>query len=88
MSTNGDDGIYIRTRGLAREYRVGPSTVRALDGIDLDVRRGEFLAVLGVSGSGKSALLHLLGGDGAVRRERKASPTFHRGQGRADALAE
>jgi len=53
---------FIEARGLAREYRVGPSTVRALDGIDLDVHRGELLAVLGVSGSGKSTLLHLLGG--------------------------
>jgi putative ABC transport system ATP-binding protein len=53
---------FIRTRALSREYRVGPSTVRALDGVDLDVTRGEFLAVLGVSGSGKSTLLHLLGG--------------------------
>jgi putative ABC transport system ATP-binding protein len=62
MDANRDEAIYISTRGLAREYRVGPSTIRALGGIDLDVRRGEFLAVLGVSGSGKSTLLHLLGG--------------------------
>jgi len=53
---------FVETRGLTREYRVGPSIVRALAGLDLDVRRGEFLAVLGVSGSGKSTLLHLLGG--------------------------
>jgi len=54
--------LFIQTRGLSREYRVGSSTVRALGGVDLDVWRGEFLAVLGVSGSGKSTLLHLLGG--------------------------
>ena len=53
---------FIETRGLTREYRVGPAVVQALAGLDLDVRRGELLAVLGVSGSGKSTLLHLLGG--------------------------
>lgn len=53
---------FIELRNLTREYHVGPSTIRALDGLDLTVRRGEFLAVVGVSGSGKSTLLHLLGG--------------------------
>jgi len=58
---NGNDP-FIELRDLTRQYRVGPSTIRALDGLNLAVKRGEFLAVVGVSGSGKSTLLHLLGG--------------------------
>ena len=60
-------------RGLTRRYRVGPSEIRALDGLDLDVARGEFLALLGPSGCGKSTLLHVVGGlvhaEGDVRDE-------------------
>jgi len=52
----------VETRDLARRYQVGPCTVRALEGLNLVVKREEFLAVVGVSGSGKSTLLHLLGG--------------------------
>ena len=58
---NGKDP-FIELRDLTRQYRVGPSVIRALDGLNLAVKRGEFLAVVGVSGSGKSTLLHLLGG--------------------------
>ena len=62
MSDTSPDGAIVETRGLCREYRVGPAVVHALSELDLEVQRGEFLAVLGVSGSGKSTLLHLLGG--------------------------
>lgn len=52
----------VRTENLKKYYRLGENTVRALDGVDFDVREREFIAVIGKSGSGKSTLLHLIGG--------------------------
>ncbi|MFX1300585.1 MAG: ABC transporter ATP-binding protein [Promethearchaeota archaeon] len=51
----------IETKNLCKTYEMGPVEVRAVQGVNLQVRRGEFLVILGVSGSGKSTLLHLLG---------------------------
>ena len=57
-----DDSEFIVVRDLKRHFRLGDTLVRALDGINLTVKRGEFLCLMGPSGSGKSTLMHLLGG--------------------------
>jgi lipoprotein-releasing system ATP-binding protein len=52
----------IRARGLSRTYVQGRTELNVLSGVDLDIRPGEQVAILGASGVGKSTLLHLLGG--------------------------
>ncbi len=53
--------MVIRTRGLTKTYVTGATEVRALRGVDFDVRQGEMVAIMGASGSGKSTLMNILG---------------------------
>lgn len=52
----------ISVRNLYKIYRVGENKVRALNGVDMDIYKGEFCAIVGTSGSGKSTLLNMLAG--------------------------
>jgi putative ABC transport system ATP-binding protein len=59
---NDSPAVLVHATGLRKDYGSGEGLVRALDAVDLDVSRGETLAVMGPSGCGKSTLLHLIGG--------------------------
>jgi len=65
-SSSPAQGPALRARDLRRTYGSGSSQVLALDGVDLDLQRGAFTAIMGPSGSGKSTLLHVLAGLDAV----------------------
>jgi putative ABC transport system ATP-binding protein len=62
----------LKTAGLKKYYGKGDTMVKALDGVDLEIERGKFTAIIGTSGSGKSTLLNMLGGldtptEGSIR---------------------
>jgi putative ABC transport system ATP-binding protein len=55
------EGIVIRTYDLWKTYEMGDQIINAVAGIDLEIRRGEYVALMGPSGSGKSTLMNLIG---------------------------
>jgi putative ABC transport system ATP-binding protein len=56
------EASLVRLRGVAKDYKRGAETVHVLHALDLDIPKGDFLALMGPSGSGKSTLLNLIGG--------------------------
>src|SRR6202047_384201 len=55
------DGIVIRTYDLWKTYVMGDQEINAVSGVDIEIRRGEYVAIMGPSGSGKSTLMNLIG---------------------------
>jgi putative ABC transport system ATP-binding protein len=56
-----DQGLAIKTEALTKMYVMGTEEVHALRGVDIEIRRGEYVAIMGPSGSGKSTLMNLIG---------------------------
>src|SRR5450759_3204385 len=55
------DGIVIRTYDLWKTYIMGDQEINAVSGVDIEIRKGEYVAIMGPSGSGKSTLMNLIG---------------------------
>jgi putative ABC transport system ATP-binding protein len=77
------DDVLVRVEKVTKIFRRGSEEIRVLEELDLEVRRGEFLALMGPSGSGKSTLLNLIGG-----LDRPTGGTIAIGGDRIDSLSD
>jgi putative ABC transport system ATP-binding protein len=77
-----DNGTLVTVRGVEKRFRRGGEEIEVLDHLDLEIQKGEFLALMGPSGSGKSTLLNLLAG-----LDRPTSGTIDIGGERIDTMS-
>ena len=58
---NGDELPLVETRNLVKTYELGGETIHAVNGVSLSIRKGEYVAIMGTSGSGKSTFMNMIG---------------------------